>query len=132
MNSPAVDIREMLLADPNVDTDAYVPFVGMEPPMPFNCITIIDAAAYAPQLTMGNDSTYEYPSVQIRVRGVDYREAWGIISNIKTSLHGRANESWGDAFYTLINCLNGPMQLDWDDNQRVRLIANFDAQRRNC
>jgi len=53
-----------------------------------------------------------------------------VITNIKNILHGRANETWNGALYTLIRCSSGPALLDYDKNQRVRFIINFYLQRR--
>ena len=84
----------------------------------------------APQLTLDRNEVYEYPTIQIRVRANEYLEGWDVITNIKNILHGRANETWNGALYTLIRCSSGPALLDYDKNQRVRFIINFYLQRR--
>jgi hypothetical protein len=68
--------------------------------------------------------------MQIRVVSNSYVDGWNQIESIKNILHGRANETWGTTFYTLIRCSSGPGLLDFDKNQRVRFVINFDMQRR--
>jgi len=130
MNAVSEDIKDMLLADSELAfcfaTDL---FTSREPAKPDNCITIFDTPGMAPQLAFTNQG-YEYPSFQIRVRNTRFENAWEIAERIKTVLHGRANETWNGTLYTVIYCTNGPVQLDWDENNNVRLIINFNAQRR--
>jgi len=138
MNSCAEDIKTMLeyyldssesVAE-NSDFVLYPVFIGKEPMEPTNTITIFETPGYPPQLNFDRDERYEYPSVQIRIRAISYTSGWEQAEEIKNALHGRANESWGSSFYTLVRCANGPSLLDYDKNQRVRFIINFDCQRR--
>jgi len=130
MNSTAKDIADMIDADSYLGlTFATNLFVGKEPANPDICVTIFDTHGMPQQLTL-NDQGYEYPSVQIRVRAKDYQTGWALIEGIKNILHGRASETWNGAFYSVIYCVSGPALLDWDDNSRVRFIANFNANRR--
>jgi hypothetical protein len=131
MNPSTEDIKQMLVADPSVDTDGYFVQIGRQPADPINCITLFDYGAGA-LLTLDKSEDYEYPSVQIRVRAMHYLEGWNLIDSIKQSLHGRANEPWNGAFYALIKCVSGPMFLAADDNERMEFVVNFDIQRRLC
>lgn len=131
MNSASEDIKDMLLADSDLAlTFAQDLFVGKEPAMPDNCVTIYDTPGYPPILTLGNDAEYYYPSVQIRVRNRSYLNGYAMISSIVRTLHGRANESWNGITYTAVICVSDPAILDWDENGRVRFISNFNLQRR--
>jgi hypothetical protein len=138
MKSCAEDIKDMLeyyldssnSEAENSDFALYPIFIGKEPADPGNTVSIFETPGRSPQLTMDRKEKYEYPSVQIRVRSVSYQEGWEQIEEIKNVLHGRANEQWGDVYYALIRCFNGPYLLDFDKNQRVRFIINFDCQRR--
>ena len=134
MNSPSEDIKDMLVADSSLSlTFATDLFIGREPTLPKNCVTIFDTAERAPQLTLGgkdNTENYFYPSIQIRVRNIDYRDGWDLIQDIRTSLHGRAQETRNGTLYSVIYCASGPALLDWDENNRVRFIINFNIQRR--
>lgn len=107
-------------------------FIGREPVKPNDCVTIFDTPGFPPLLTLdeGNPGYY-YPSVQIRVRNTDYLTGWNLIHDITASLHGRVNEmSLEGILYTIIYCSSGPAMLDWDENDRVRFIVNFNLQRR--
>jgi len=132
MNSPSQDIKDMLVADTDLSlvyaTDL---FIGKEPADPKNCVTIFDTGGAPPQLTMaGKGEDYFYPSIQIRVRNTKYTTGWTLIQNIRTSLHGRAQETWNGTLYSGIFCSSGPALLDWDENHRVRFVINFNIQRR--
>ena len=121
----------MLDADSNLGlTFATNLFYGKEPAKPDTCVTIFDTTGLPMQLTL-NDQGYEYPSVQIRVRANNYQTGWALIEGIKNILHGRANETWNGALYTVIYCTSGPALLDWDDNSRPRFIINFNLNRRS-
>lgn len=132
MNPTSKDIKDMLVAESSLGL-AYATnlFVGREPIKPNNCVTIFDTFGFAPQLTLeGGNDDYYYPSIQIRVRNTSYSDAWTLINNIRDLLHGLANETWNGTLYTVIYCSSGPAMLDWDESDRVRLIINFNTQRR--
>jgi len=133
MNSPSEDIKNMLVADTDLSlVFAENLFIAVEPTIPKNCVTIFDTPGGPPQLTLaGKGKDYFYPSVQIRVRNTDYVTGWALIQDIRTSLHGRAQETSSDGtLYSVIYCSSGPAMLDWDENSRVRFIINFNLQRR--
>ena len=134
MNAPSVDIKEMLeyfaQEDSSCVSELFPINIGKEPAEPQNVISIFETGIMGPQLTLDRSEIYEYPTIQIRVRANEYLEGWDVITNIKNILHGRANETWNGALYTLIRCSSGPALLDYDKNQRVRFIINFYLQRR--
>ena len=133
MNSCSTDIKDMLEADSSLGL-IYVDnlFIGREPVKPYNSVTIFDTPGFPPDMTLDKNSLgYERPSIQIRVRNIDYMTGWSLIESIKVSLHGRAQESWNGTLYSLIACSSGPAMLDWDDNGNVRFIINFNLQRRS-
>jgi hypothetical protein len=130
MNATSVDIVSMIEADSSLGLIyATNLFIGKEPAKPNNSVTIFDTSGFPPQLNL-TDQGYEYPSVQIRVRNDHYLVGWDIIESIKNLLHGRAQETWNGTLYSVIYCASGPALLDWDDNGNVRLIINFNVQRR--
>jgi len=134
MNSPSTDIRDMLVADATLGlTFATNLFIGKEPANPENCVTIFDTPGFPPYLGLAGEVGYEYPSIQIRVRNRGYINGWNLIEKIKNSLHGRAQDTLcSPTVYTIIYCSSGPALLDWDDNGNVRLIVNFNLQRRTA
>lgn len=132
MNAAAEDVKDMLEAQSSLGlVFADNLFVGMEPTTPDNCVTIFDTPGAPPQMTLeGGNDNYYYPSIQIRVRNNAYQAAWKLINDIRDLLHGQANEIWNETLYTVISCSGDPSMLDWDDNNRIRLIINFNLQRR--
>lgn len=132
MNASSEDVKDMLVAESALGlTFATNLFISKEEETPRNCVTIFDTTGYAPDLGLTNQG-YERPSIQIRVRNKSYVTGWNLIEAIKTSLHGRAQETWNDTLYTVIYCSSGPTHLDYDDNGNARFIINFNLQRRSA
>lgn len=135
MNAPSFDIAEILEAygeSSGLGLDyATDLFIGKEPDKPSNCATIFDTPGYPPYLSVGGETGYEYPSIQIRVRNTSYINGWAEIEAIKNVLHGMNHTTVNGTLYTVIYCTSGPALLDWDDNGRVRFIINFNVQRRS-
>jgi hypothetical protein len=130
MNATSEDIKDMLVADSSLAlTFATDLFIGKEPTKPNNCVTIFDEQSFGPDLGLVTQG-YERPSIQIRVRNLDYYTGFALINDIKDSLHGRSHQEWNGTLYTVIYCSSGPALLDWDDNSRARFIINFNIQRR--
>lgn len=135
MNSPALDIKDMLLSEESLMLLFKLTFgdnlnVAREPAKPNNCVTIYDTYGYPPQFNLDTQG-YEFPAIQVRVRNTDYQVGWRIAEEIKNLLHGRAQETWNGTLYTAISCLSGPTFLEWDDSARVKFVINFNLQRRN-
>ena len=125
MNASSEDIKDMILAIPNIGLVFGINFfIGKEPAKPNDTVVIFDTTNPGPQKVLDN-ALYEYPSVQVRVRNTDYKQGWDLIHKIMLSLHGRGHETWGGSIYEVIYCSSGPAMLDWDDDQRVRFIVNF-------
>lgn len=134
MNAPSYDIYTMLedsASGVNLTLGTNL-FVGSEPSLPKNCVTIFDTASYPPYLSIKGEVGYEYPSVQIRVRNSNYINGWNLINNIKDALHGKHWETWNDSLYTIIACVSGPALLDWDDNNNCRFVITLNMQRRSA
>lgn len=131
MNTPTKDIKDMLVAESSLAlTYATNLFIAREPAKPNDCVTIFDMPGGSPQLALDKDEAYYYQSVQVRVRNIDYNAGWAIANDILVFLHGQAGQVWNNTVYTVIYCLQGPFMLDWDENNRVRFIINFNLQRR--
>ena len=75
--------------------------------------------------------TYDYPSVQVRVRGAKagYQAAWTKANEIKEALHGLANETWNGTRYIQILCTSDVMFVGYDENHRPILTVNFEIHR---
>jgi hypothetical protein len=133
MNAPSKDIKEMIeemLFEDSSDSLAtkYPINRVMFDESKSNCSTILDVPGGSPQLTM-DVAKYEFPSIQFKVRCTDYDDGWAFISSVVDLLHGRANETYNGAYYSLIECLNGPGFMG-RENQRTIFVANFNLQRR--
>ena len=135
MNCSSEDIRHILESkddssgafDLTFGTDL---FIGKEPATPKNCVTIFDTSGMPPALGLTTQG-YEYPSIQIRVRNTKYINGWNLIEDIKTHLHGLAQQTVNGTLYSVIYCSSGPALLDWDDNGNCRFVCNFSIQRRS-
>ena len=132
MNPASEEIKDMLVDESYLGlTFGTDLFIGREPANPGDCVTIYDTPSFPPDLSLSNDGTYFYSSVQIRVRDGSYTQAMGMARNIMTSLHGRAQETWSGTLYTVIKATGEPALLAWDDNNRAIVIINFNLQRRS-
>lgn len=134
MNSVAEDIKNMLLADSSLDllfgTNLHL---YKEPAFPDETVTIyeVDGMPYVGLLQSNTDKKHiERPSIQIRIRTHTAEAGYELGYKIINVLHGLANEIWGSYFYILISHVNGPALMDWDDNDRARIVLNFNIQRR--
>lgn len=135
MKPSSVHIKDMLESESSLaltfGTDL---FVGREPTSrdaQDNVVTIIDTPGGPIHLTNTKEnSDYQYPTVQIRIRNNDLVTGWELAEDIVASLHGRAGETYDGVYYSLVRCTSGPAALMWDENERVVLVINFEIQRR--
>lgn len=136
MNVPSIDIKAILDAEALIDS-AFATQLAAFPisravfdeSVP-NSTRILDFSGRKPQLTM-DLAKYEFPTVQISVRCVDYDEGWAFLSAVIDVLHGLGHETVNGAYYSLIECLNGPTFMK-RENQRTIFVANFMIQRRSA
>lgn len=149
MNAPSIDVKDILayvepwsssMASSSGDTGPENEFgltfgvnlfVGREPAMPNETVTVFDAVGWPPSMTLVKGNRYETPVVQVRVRSLSYVTGWNLLDKIVERLHNLTQEVWNGTLYTYMRCSRAPMILDWDDNSRVRLIASFEMQRRS-
>ena len=131
MNPCSVDISDILEAESSLGLILGENlFIGKEPDSPNNCVTIFDTPGFPPQLTYIQGENYFYPSIQIRVRNIDYLDGWEMVNDIKNLLHGRGQETWNGTLYSVIVCVAEPSLLDWDKNGRAHFVITFNIQRR--
>ena len=136
MEVPSKDIKEMLEDEALVDSAfammlaafsvSRATFDESKP----DALRILDFSGRKPQLTLDN-AKYEFPTIQTAVKCVDYDEGYEFLSKIIDILHGKAHEEYNGAYYSLIECLNGPTFLE-RNNQRTIFVANFMIQRREA
>ena len=131
MLSASDDIKDMLEADSSLGLEfANNLFVGKEPTNPDNCVTIFDTPGYPPILTLDGNGGLYYPSIQIRVRNRSLQLGMALAQSLMELLHGRHQETWNGTIYCAIACAGEPALLDWDTNNRCRIIVDFNIQRR--
>ena len=130
MNPPSKDISDMLVAGSLSLVVGTNLFIGREPEAPNDCVTIFDTPGHPPEMYYSNEYRYFYPSIQIRVRDIEYLEGWDLINDIKLLLHNRGQETRNGTLYSAIACTIEPALLDWDQNNRARFVTTFDIQRR--
>ncbi len=130
MNTAAEDIKDMLEQESELSLEfTQNLFVGREPIVQIDCVTVFDTPGRPPVLTLDGDA-YHYDTVQIKIRSKNYQEAFRLSHSIMNLLHGRTGELWNGTLYTLIVALSAPALLNWDDNNRVSFIVDFETQRR--
>ena len=135
MNTASKDIAQKLVAlTGSSSTLKFILgsnlFVGREPTSPENCVTIIDRPAWPPDMHLDGDCNFEYASIQVLVRNNAYDSAGEICHAIISLLHGLNGFTINNTEYFVCSCVSGPSLLDWDANNRARLICDFDIQRR--
>lgn len=131
MNPASLDLVNMLVAESDIAlTFAVDIFVGKEPSLPNDCVTVFDTPGKPAGLDLKGNTKYYFPACQIRVRNTGYMAGWALINQIKELLHGGyVNEVWGSMKYLKIECVQEPFLLDWDEKGRVRFVTTFNIQR---
>lgn len=134
MNSIVEDIKDMLEADSALGlTFGTDLFLYKEPAKPVNVVTLFETPGMPPIGLLGSDTDtkhYERPSMQIRVRNKTAEGAFELAYQIQGVLQATANEQWGDYYYSLIYAVSNPSMVDWDEANDIRVVLNFNIQRR--
>jgi len=131
MNAASEDIKDFIEDESTLGlVFATNLFIAQEPTSPNNCVAVFDTPGGSPQLTFDKTEIYEYPSIQVRVRNTSFTTGWDLANKIKDLLHGLSQETINSTLYSVVYCTNGPVLLDWDENNRARIIVNFNLQRR--
>lgn len=133
-NSVCNDIASILVAESSLDlTFGTNLHLHREPTAPDNTVTIFETPGMPPvTLINSNEDTkhYERPSIQIRIRNKSADVGFDLAYQIQAALHARGQETWGSYLYSVIYSTSNPMLLDWDEVSRVRIVLNFNIQRR--
>ena len=128
MNLPSQDVKDMLVAAGLSLVFVTNLFIGHEPALPNNCVTIYDTPGSKPDSTFSKENIYN-PSIQIKVRNNSYVAAGILINQIKDVLHNITNEVWNGTNYILIQCSQEPFSLGPDVNGKHQWVCNFDIAR---
>lgn len=130
--STADDIRTLLEAESSLGlVFATNLFVGREPATPDadNCVTLFDYASGGIDPMPAQGSEYYRTGLQVRVRNKSYTTAGALIQSIVDFLNNLGNITINDYKYTVIQCVQTPVLLDWDDRNRCRWVASFNCQK---
>lgn len=131
MNPCSEDIKDFLESESSLAlTFATDLFIAKQPLSPDNCVTIYDTPGAPPALWFDASEVYDYPSIQIRIRNINYLNGYSMAQALKTYLHGQAHITINSTYYSLIQCMGDPAFLEWDEKGRVHFIINFNLQRR--
>lgn len=110
-------------------------FGGREPTQPANVLTIFDAPGQGRFLfSSRNDNgpgskPYDYLAFQLRVRSPNYEQAMTQALELVDVLHGIGNIELAGTLYTVIEASDSPFLLEWDEQNRAKIVTNFLAQR---
>lgn len=125
MNSPAVDIKDMLVAA-GLGAFGITLHVASMPDTPDLCIAVYDIAGLSAELN------YDWgrPAVQVQVRGKAgvYTDAYNKLKAISDLLHGK-QETRGSSIYKLIQQEGDISHVSTDELRRPLLTTRFQIQR---
>lgn len=134
MNSVSYDIS--ILLDQSTDlVNLENLFRSREPTNPPNVVTLYDIPgagifqSYERNEPGTNFSRYIYSSLQVRVRDISEPAGMARAWEIFNILDHRGNEEINGVRYGLISATDTPTILNWDDNNRVIIITNYEIQR---
>jgi len=128
MKIAAEDIATILQAETSLVLGTDL-FINKEPASPDNCVTIFDVAGGPSEMAL-DASNYQQPSIQLRVRNKTQLTGSTLCNTLVAALDGMGNEEVGTTTYMIIYLTSGPALLDWDNNDRVRFIINFNILRK--
>ncbi len=131
MNSPAEDISAILALSSSATglSEGTDLFISREPATPDAVITVIDTGGGEPDPTA---ETYEYPTVQVRSRGVPitgYADAYSQLDTIKGVLHKFSRTVVNSTTYVAIWASSDIISLGYDSQERPVLTLNFRIHR---
>ena len=124
MGSAAKDIRLMLVADGVTESI----FVGQEPinTTRDTTVTVFDTGA---DQDANPKFLIDYPTIQIRVRGVSYSTVYDLAYDIREKLLGRPSETLNGFRYDGIWVNGDIISLGKDENKRIMLVCNYRIMR---
>ena len=104
-------------------------FIGRLPSKPDNCVVLFTNPSAPPDVAL-DAATINNDSFQMYVRNTSYQEAMEIAYQVIEVLHVRNRFEVNESFYLFVKETSNPFLFEWDDNNRVILIVNFETKRR--
>jgi len=130
MNASSFDIKDMLIGYAPLELIyATNLFIAHEPAKPNDCVTIYDTSSSMAHALDRSNKVY-HSSVQIRVRGSVYEDAWNRMNDIREYLDGKVGTKQGGTTYISIRATSDPQFLERDESDRFIFIVNFEIIRR--
>lgn len=125
MNSPAIDIKDMIVAA-GLGVFGTTLHIASMPDTPDLCIALYDIAGLSAELNYD----WQMPGVQVQCRGKAgvYTDAYDKLAAISAYLHGR-QETINGAVYKLIQQEGDISHVSTDDTRRPLLTTRFQIQR---
>lgn len=125
MNSPAIDIKDMIVAA-GLGVFGTTLHIASMPDTPDLCIAVYDIAGLSAELNYD----WTRPAVQVQVRGKmgEYITAYTKIKAISDLLHGK-QETRGGSIYKLIQQEGDISHVSTDETRRPLLTTRFQIQR---
>lgn len=105
--------------------DAWSVFVGEEPALPDNTITLYDAGGGEPFV----DIDLRQPVVQVRVRSRTYMSAYAKQVEVMRILGALVQEAYLESYFIGVWQTTDVFPLGRDDNDRVRLTVTYRVER---
>lgn len=129
MNAPSDDIAQYLAAQgvgTFAATSGWAIYFAKEPQAPDSCVTVYDTSGDSPD----PDSAFWRPSVQVRIRANDYRDAYAKVEDVVNTLTVNAiSFAQGGTKYVGAFQFGSPQFIGFDDNDRAIVVVNFNLIR---
>lgn len=93
-----------------------------------NCITVYHAGGSKPNYYFGNEKQIENPSIQVRVRHTNRKDALEWCYQIKDLLDGKSNFTINGNNYILLSLSSDVLNIGRDSQGRVHYSMNFAVQ----
>jgi|GEM_PF-1940906 len=93
-----------------------------------NCITVYHSGGSRPSYFFGNERQIENPSIQIRVRHTNRKDALDWCNKIKDLLDGKSNFTINGNNYILVTLSSDILNMGRDNQNRVHYSMNFAVQ----
>jgi len=123
-----LDDIAIILTAAGLGTSGTDLFLSKMPPTPDTAVAVYETGGQQPFYThSGGQQAYERPTFQVVARDPSYVAARTKIDNIWKTLGAIKNTAITDAFYLMIRPRQSPIDMGQDENERARLVCNFDV-----
>lgn len=112
-------------------TASWTVYKGREPPTPDQVITVFETGGLPNQ---GRDDTLDFPTFQVRVRGIGttstgYPAARTKLAAARVALESMNAATFSGRYYCTVTAHGEVISLGADESNRPRLVMNFTAMR---